>query len=580
MEIEVGSVYRVHHSNCTKSTSLNSVEVVLVNKMSNEDVTVVYPSNKSLDRFFGGEKFTGSMQPSMDEKFVMSLNLGKKILTRKVSFEEFAALRGNKHFWVSGNRNGNDGDDQKSSSVEVGVKWETRKRTQFYTRRKYGNRKINDNSVIKVLKPSNDDHQSGTAMVVCCVDEGVNNKEDEKDEINMEEKPRNLGKRKCRFKAVVNRDKKKKKTKGISQKKLIDSQHRWSVERYKQAEMNMLKIIKEKGAGPNNPILRPDLRAEARKLIGDTGLLDHLLKHMAGKLAPGGKERFCRRHNPEGAMEYWMESADLVEVRKQMGIDDPYWVPPPGWKPGDCPTQDPVCASQLKELKEEVYNMKREIEKLTSRREQENAEIENACERQNLEESLKPLKEMYEEVMQKKANVEKQLMNISRSFSGMEDELGRLEKSEISAAAAAAAAAATEAMSGNAEKQTRGKAEAEKEEEKERVAKSGFRRCRPEGSFLWPSSCSSTQSQLEDLLGYPTPTSNRTPSLFHPPSPHRPKPNPISKPVASKAGVTLFISTATIRGSPSIQSITSPTASSCTTHLHHFVPDLNQVPLS
>ena len=121
----------------------------------------------------------------------------------------------------------------------------------------------------------------------------------------------------------------------------------------------MLKIMKAKGAVPGNPILRPELRSEARKLIGDTGLLDHLLKHMAGKLAPGGKERFRRRHNPEGAMEYWLESADLVEIRKKAGIKDQYWVPPPGWKPGDSPTQDPVCARELKALKEEVASMKR-----------------------------------------------------------------------------------------------------------------------------------------------------------------------------------------------------------------------------
>lgn len=121
----------------------------------------------------------------------------------------------------------------------------------------------------------------------------------------------------------------------------------------------MLKILKEKGAGPGNPILRPDLRSEARKMIGDTGLLDHLLKHMAGKLAPGGKERFRRRHNPEGAMEYWLENADLIEIRKQAGVEDPYWVPPPGWQPGDCPNQDPVCGMQLKELKDQVAHMRR-----------------------------------------------------------------------------------------------------------------------------------------------------------------------------------------------------------------------------
>lgn len=129
--------------------------------------------------------------------------------------------------------------------------------------------------------------------------------------------------------------------------------------RYKLAEQNMLKVMKAKGAVFGNPILRPALRAEARKLIGDTGLLDHLLKHMADKLAPGGNERFRRRHNSDGVMEFWIESADLAQIRKQAGVNDSCWIPPPGWKLGDNPTQDPVCAKELKAIKEEMINMKK-----------------------------------------------------------------------------------------------------------------------------------------------------------------------------------------------------------------------------
>jgi hypothetical protein len=121
----------------------------------------------------------------------------------------------------------------------------------------------------------------------------------------------------------------------------------------------MLKVMKEQNAVFGNLILRPELRAEARKLIGDTGLLDHLLKHMAGKVAPGGEERFKRRHNADGAMEYWLEKANLVDIRKEAGVQDPYWTPPPGWKPGDNPTQDPVCAREIKELRKEIDEVKR-----------------------------------------------------------------------------------------------------------------------------------------------------------------------------------------------------------------------------
>jgi len=41
-------------------------------------------------------------------------------------------------------------------------------------------------------------------------------------------------------------------------------------------------------------------------------------------------ERFRRRHNAEGAMEYWLEDASLMEIRKAAGIEDPSWLPPQG----------------------------------------------------------------------------------------------------------------------------------------------------------------------------------------------------------------------------------------------------------
>lgn len=118
-------------------------------------------------------------------------------------------------------------------------------------------------------------------------------------------------------------------------------------------------IMRAKGAVLGNPILRPDLRAEARKHIGDTGLLDHLLKHMAGKVDPERNERFRRRHNPDGAMEYWLERADLIELRKQAGVQDPFWAPPPGWQPEDGAFLDAASAKELKQLKEEMANLKR-----------------------------------------------------------------------------------------------------------------------------------------------------------------------------------------------------------------------------
>ncbi|XP_068668309.1 uncharacterized protein [Aristolochia californica] len=141
---------------------------------------------------------------------------------------------------------------------------------------------------------------------------------------------------------------------------------RWSRERYEWAEQKLLEIMKDKEAFLGHPILRPDLRLEARKHIGDTGLLDHLLKHMAGKVEKDIGMRFCRRHNADGAMEYWLEDADLIELRRQAGVKDPHWVPPPGWKPGDDPYLDSEVAREVKQLKEELSYMSRYLEQLLS----------------------------------------------------------------------------------------------------------------------------------------------------------------------------------------------------------------------
>ncbi|CAK9216964.1 unnamed protein product [Sphagnum troendelagicum] len=146
-----------------------------------------------------------------------------------------------------------------------------------------------------------------------------------------------------------------------------DMQGRWSSERYKSAQLKLIGIMHARGTVPGKPILRPALREEARKHIGDTGLLDHLLKHMTDTVVSTG-ERFRRRHNAEGAMEYWLEDASLMELRKAAGVEDPSWLPPTGWKPGDTLPGRPwdfcwgmtACeAAEMKQLKQAVEKLKR-----------------------------------------------------------------------------------------------------------------------------------------------------------------------------------------------------------------------------
>ncbi|KAL5567431.1 hypothetical protein UlMin_030595 [Ulmus minor] len=188
---------------------------------------------------------------------------------------------------------------------------------------------------------------------------------------------------------------------------------RWSTERYKLAEENMLEILKAEGATFENPISRPALRTAARKRIGDTGLLDHLLKHIDGKVAPGGTERFRRWFNINGIMEYWLEDADLVNVRKQAGVQDPYWVPPSGLRGrGSGPFEEHVSAEELKELKAELNKMKSDMQELVSKKQDQH--VGNQVE------------EMLKEMMKWKAETENSLKAILSSWKGMQDMYGEL----------------------------------------------------------------------------------------------------------------------------------------------------------
>ncbi|KAK9291922.1 hypothetical protein L1049_019874 [Liquidambar formosana] len=229
---------------------------------------------------------------------------------------------------------------------------------------------------------------------------------------------------------------KKRESSGYKNSKQMEEQlygGRWSSQRYKHAEQSLLEIMKAKGAVFGNPILRPALRLAARNHIGDTGLLDHLLKHMDGQVAPGGTERFRRWYNTNGVMEYWLESADLVNIRHEARVEDPFWIPPPEWKPGGSPSQDPIFSRELKLLKEEMAKMKRDLQGFVSKRQEEDhanvtPNFSVTKQKLNLESSLLPLQEVHKELVKWKAKTQKQLMEISSSLNGIQDTYKGLEK--------------------------------------------------------------------------------------------------------------------------------------------------------
>ncbi|KAK7316883.1 hypothetical protein RJT34_00663 [Clitoria ternatea] len=214
-----------------------------------------------------------------------------------------------------------------------------------------------------------------------------------------------------------------------------ESRDRWSAERYKLAEQNMWEVLKAEGATFENPITRPALRLAARKHIGDTGLLDHLLKHIDGKVAPGGTERFRRWFNTNGIMEYWLESAELEKVRQDAGVQDPYWIPPSTYRASSASSQNNTNSSgELKQLKVELAQMKKDMQEHIAKKQEKNESYMmeetykefvkwKAVTDHRLTEimtSLKGVQGKYGEMMIWKTKVEQQLMEITNKLSDLQ----------------------------------------------------------------------------------------------------------------------------------------------------------------
>ncbi|XP_027367066.1 protein DYAD-like [Abrus precatorius] len=191
-----------------------------------------------------------------------------------------------------------------------------------------------------------------------------------------------------------------------------ESRDRWSAERYKLAEQNMWEVLKAEGATFENPITRPALRLAARKHIGDTGLLDHLLKHIDGKVAPGGSERFRRWFNTNGIMEYWLESADLDKVRQEAGVQDPYWIPPSTYRAGSAPSQNTDSSGELKQLKVELAQMKKDMQELIAKKPEKN--------------EISMMEDTHKEFVKWKAMTDRRLTEIIASLQGVQGKYGEL----------------------------------------------------------------------------------------------------------------------------------------------------------
>ncbi|KAJ0103093.1 hypothetical protein Patl1_03842 [Pistacia atlantica] len=89
---------------------------------------------------------------------------------------------------------------------------------------------------------------------------------------------------------------------------------------------------------------------------------------------------------------------------------------------GDNPTQDPVCAMEFKLLKEAMTRMERNMQELLLKKKEDDVALVKSPSycvmSQNFDHDnfLLPLKEMYTDLMNEKAKIEEQMMEVSHSL--------------------------------------------------------------------------------------------------------------------------------------------------------------------
>ncbi|XP_057532558.1 protein DYAD-like isoform X2 [Amaranthus tricolor] len=370
-----GTFYEIDHAKLpTRSpVMLHNVRAVMVTAKSELNVTVRYPSTQSLEAYFGNLNCMALRQelyPALDEKFIMGPKSALEVLRRKIPSRDFEELRHSIAFWLV-----------KSSSK---LNQLTLPGESYGTESKQGPcfSKL-ESSGIKgwgltkkvAYLPNSEELKDHSAMnSLTFVEKNACVKTEEDDETNVQKVIQYSRKRK-RGRPPHSESKKRKaisKLDAIEVKPKIIANikneyvERWTLQRYETAATELLEVLKNNGAVHGNPMSRTKLRTEARKRIGDTGLLDHLLKHLAGKVVPrDGTDRVRRRCDADGKMQYWVENADLVNIRKKAGVEDPYWIPPPGWKLGDnINIPSCMCRQEVKMLKEELSILRSQLAEL------------------------------------------------------------------------------------------------------------------------------------------------------------------------------------------------------------------------
>ncbi|KAL6893576.1 hypothetical protein ACP4OV_007674 [Aristida adscensionis] len=558
----IGAFYEIDHEKLPPKSPihLKSIRVVKVSECTNLDVTVSFPSLLALRSFFSSP--ASGTGPELDERFVMSSNHAARILRRQVAEEELEGEAHQDSFWLVKPCLYDFAASQQATPCASsppalpgatvapapaaasclmttlkcdGAGWGVRRRVRYIGRHRDAPKEAGAGSVDGYDTEVSVQAERQRPVTRELTKSARNCKRKREAEESSKNKHRDKGEKKNK-KVQIRSEKSSKEKKRTVEAKDGDPRRgkdRWSAERYATAERSLLDIMRSCGARFGAPVMRQVLREEARKHIGDTGLLDHLLKHMAGRVPEGSTHRFRRRHNADGAMEYWLEPAELAEIRREAGVSDPYWMPPPGWKPGDDVSTvagDLLIKRQVEELTEEVNDVKRHMEQLLSKDGEFDAE-EAYCSlkekyqsivraNEKLEKQVFSLKDMYENVVQMNGELKEEVLSFKDKYQSIVDKNEKLEvqitylsssllsfkdqlvlplKLETSRQIAVAPSdgnlgafpgTALYFPSGDQMAQLADGTVVQGGGPDRSATRSGFRVCKPQGTFLWPSMAS------------------------------------------------------------------------------------------
>ncbi|KAI3855510.1 hypothetical protein MKX03_004367 [Papaver bracteatum] len=596
--IRVGCLYELNHSlqlpdQNSIPAQLKSVRVVMVISRTEVNATLRFPSVVSLHTHYSNTNAIVSddrnkriqyqhpqlmkkgklrVHPELDEEYVMNLKLAGKLLIRKILSSEFSKQKHLKSFWAltsqqpklastpvqdhsgsddySASDDDDDGNCNEAQVGRIGSRYDSKKRKR--------------GTCWSVLTKNSDLHWGVRRRVAFMGPNKRNSNNDHHQDYRAEIN---------RFMRKSSRASEHQHYQHHSSLGIFEAVPEEEEEEQEQdeEEANANEVVEIMGMDQDQSIFRTNITTEE----DDDDEEYHLSLERRRSLRSRNVDRssnqlvvLLRRHNAEGEMEYWLEDADLVNIRreafprssllkrnveeimythkqqqKKMNGDSSELVIVPVNNPSsiDIPLGEADDSTQHQSV---VPQLQGSISPITTITTTPLVVDQPHQPRQNQLQNFHTLEEDYNNLLKKKAQLEQQLLEISNSLNGMQEEVWKFTSRVEDARTPTTIAGAEKSLSvltvvedSNARKrkaadenglddqvwvtpersddrekvneETQKVVEKETKEEKRQRLRSGFRICKPQGSILWPNMVAAASSPGNNNSNSSSSCSNR-----------------------------------------------------------------------